>query len=217
MRRSAPLAGIAWLVLAALLGSLSGCCSLARLFCGPDRTPWIWPDFETPEKTVRTALEALRRDDPEAFYVCLSNGYRDRTGLDMLTTMVVFQQQNPGLHLAGYAEVPEATRVSADRAEMVLDVEGHVFDVRLVRDSLWEVRYERPNGTLGDFGRPIGSWPGIARVVARDDPERDESVLTIQPLTFGHFGLDEVPLEHITRFTVERRWKIDAVTPRESP
>jgi len=215
MRRSAPLAAIAWLALAPLLGSLSGCCSLARLFCGPDRTPWIWPDFQTPEKTVRTALEALRRDDPEAFYLCLSNGYRNRTGLDMVTTIVVFRQQNPGLHLAGYAEVPAATRLSADRAELVLDVEGHVFDVRLVRESLWEVDYERPNGTLGDFGRPIGSWHGIARVEAGTG-DADESVLTIQPLTFGHDGLDEVPLEHITRAAVERRWKIDAVSQREA-
>ena len=120
---------------------------MARFFCGPDRTPWISIDFTTPEATVRTMLEALRRDEPEALYRCLASDYARSLGIDDWTMQLGWSKivaANPGLHVAGYAQVPPARRLSADTAEVMVEVEGHTMHVRLRRSSQWRLRYERP-------------------------------------------------------------------------
>ena len=94
------------LVLCSLLPT-GGCCSFARFFCGPDKTPWVSVEFDAPESAVRTFLEALRRDDPDVLYLSLSDGYRQRLGIDLMAVNVAwerFREQNPGLHVAGRFE-----------------------------------------------------------------------------------------------------------------
>ncbi len=223
MRAPSRLAAV--LVLA-LCSTTSGCCSLARLFCGPDRTPWISVDFGAPEATVRTLLEALRRDDPETVYFCLSNDFRARLGVDAMTAQLAWpriREQNPGLHLAGYADVPEPTRRGLDRAAFLLDVEGTAVEVALVRESYYLVRYARvlrgadgsvAFGPPGEVGASIPSFEGFAEVEVVDDRVDDRSRVTLAPLTFGHPGFDAIPLDQVERVGLERRWKIDAIRSR---
>src|SRR5262245_6051001 len=89
---------------------LSGCCTLARLFCGPDRSPWVPISCETPRATLQTFLEAVRRDSPAQAYQCLARSFLERNHWDVLVLTAFWQElhrQQPGLHLFGYAELPE--------------------------------------------------------------------------------------------------------------
>jgi len=212
MTRLAPLS----LVAAALL-PLGSCCSLSRFFCGPDRTPWVSVEFDSPAKAVKTLLEAIRRDEPEVVYLCLSTDYRRRLGLDAATVQLAWQrirEANPGLHVVGYAEVPAPKLHGPEHASMSLDVEGRQVDIHLVRQSYWELRYQRTaammgqesDGPPGEGGEPIGSFAGFARIETMGDAER--SRISIGPLTFYHDGITAVPLDALDHVALTRRWKV---------
>jgi hypothetical protein len=203
--------------------TLSGCCSFARLFCGPDKTPWVSIDYTQPERAVRTLLEALRRDEPEVVYLSLSNDYRKRLGLDSMTAQLAWSRirdANPGLHLAGYAEVPPAHHRGDDRAELRLDIEGRQVEVQLVRQSSLSVRYRRPEtepdaqpeasqerhpARYGYYecGQPIDSFAGFVAVEPKDGD--DASRVTLAPWLFRHEGLDSVRLEDLEFAGIERQ------------
>lgn len=210
MPRATPLALSALLAL-----PLGGCCSFARFFCGPDRSPWVSVDHSSPESTVRTFLEALRRDDPDVVYDCLSDEYRDRLGIDKMVVQAAwdrFRAANPGLHVAGYAEVPAAQRTSPDRAVVTLDVEGIPFGVQLVRLDRWVVRYERPQEPgkqpfpPGRFVQALPSFAGHVRSEA--SAKLDHSTLTLSPLVVRHDGIDELGIDAIDSVGLERTWRI---------
>ena len=198
-----------------LLLPLSGCCSLSRFFCGPDTTPWVSVRFETPRLAVQTLLEALRRDDPEIVCLSFSLAYRKQLGFDMLIARRMWptiREQNPGLHVAGYAEVPEPTRIDADRACVTIDVEGHQIGIQLVRECWSEVRYTRPQGMpAGEQNLPVPSFDGWASVERIDDPNHDRSRLVLRPLTFDHEGLPSVTLGDIEHAALTHKWKINDV------
>lgn len=208
--------GPSLLALLVLAVPQAGCCSLARLFCGPDRTPWVPVSFETPEHTVRTLLEALRRDDPEVLYQCLSQEYCRQKGLDSVAVTVAWQQirqENPGLHVAGYATVPAATRLDDDHAVVRLDVEGQPLEVGLVRENRWRVRYRREDGTAGDQGARVDAFTGLLELLPLDGA--DKSKLVARPVTVPHFGSEQLPLARLELFAFERLWKVSAlVMPR---
>lgn len=216
MPRATPLA------LCVLLAvPLGGCCSFARFFCGPDRTPWVSVDHSSPESTVRTFLEALRRDDPDVVYDCFSNDYRVRLGIDKMAVQVAwdrFREANPGLHVAGYAEVPVAQRPSPDRAIVSLDVEGIPFEVQLVRIDRWVVRYERPQEPgkppfpPGRFVQPLQSFAGHVRSEAHSKP--DHSTLSLSPLVVRHDGIDELGIDTLEFVGLERTWRITDLQDR---
>jgi len=202
-----------------LLLPLSGCCTLARFFCGPDTTPWVSVRFETPRLAVSTLLEALRRDDPEIVYLSFSVDYRKRVGMDMSTVVYVWprvREENPGLHVAGYAEVPEPTLLDADHARVTIDVAGHQVEIKLVRECWREVRYARPNGTPGEpLLPPVPSFDGLARIEAIGDLDHDRSRLVLQPLVFDHEGLRTLTLDDIEHVALTHKWKIDNVRQLE--
>ena len=219
-----PPSRLAWSIL--LLLPLSGCCTLARFFCGPDTTPWVSVRFETPRLAVMTLLEALRRDDPEIVCLSFSQEYRKRLKMDVLTVGLVWprvREENPGLHVAGYAEVPEPTRIGADRAHVTIDVAGHQVEIELVRECWWELRYVRPDGTPGEPGEIVSSFDGLARIEPVDDRDHDRSRLVLRPLPFDHEGLpnsrDEsghliasgVTLDALEYVALTKKWKIDDV------
>ena len=117
---------IIFLAMATAALPMAGCCSLARLFCGPDESPWVSVDYQTPQLAVQTFLEALRRDDPEIVYLSMSEAFRNRLGVDSSTTQMAWpkiREMNPGLHVAGYAKVPEPTILGKDRARVPLEIE----------------------------------------------------------------------------------------------
>jgi hypothetical protein len=213
-------------LLAVLVLPCAGCCSLARLFCGPDRTEWVSIDHSTPEKAVRTLLEALRRDDPQRVYDSLSSAHRQRLGLDSLTTLLAWErvrEEHPYLHVAGYAEVPPARLLGPDSARVELSVEGQPVVIDLVRTLQWTVRYRRPAVDPNDSARFLpdrwGSSAERGDYVARaenlltvePDPTEQKSTLRIRPLVFEHPGLDEVPANTILLAGAVQEWKVDQI------
>ena len=52
------------LALLPLLGTGS-CCWMARVFCGPDTSPWVPISYETSRATLATFLEAVRRENTD--------------------------------------------------------------------------------------------------------------------------------------------------------
>ncbi len=205
-------------MLAAMLSTLSGCCSLSRLFCGPDRSAWVSQRFDTPHRTAQTLFEALRRDDPEALFLCLDRSYRRRMGIDDSLTMRLawdrFREQNPSLHVAGYTEVPEPTRLDDDRATVTVDVVGQRVDMDFERRSYWELRYRRPNGTTGEDGQELRTFTGRAQVARLPRDDDDMSQLMLAPFDFRHEGLDEVPLGAIEHVALTRRWLVTDIRQR---
>ena len=190
----------------------SGCCSFARFFCGPDRTPWVSVDYTTPELAVRTLLEALRRDEPEIVYFSLSDAYRNRLGVDQATMALAWtkvREQNPGLHVAGYAEVPGAKRLDPDRALLQLTIEGNRVDIEVVRQGRWEVRYRTAKGVPLEPGEPLHSLGGHAELIEAESGNR--STLQLAPMTFRH-GADGVDLDAIEFAGIVRDWRIDRLT-----
>ena len=205
-------------LLSALLLPASGCCSFARFFCGPDRSEWVSVDHSTPERAVRTLLEALRRDAPEVVYDTFSSDHRRRLGLDRAKTLLVWEtvrEQYPWLHVAGYAEVPAAVRTGPDTARVELVVEGQPVVVDLVRTLQWFVHYRRPNGTLGDPGEYVVRAGDLVTLTA--DPDEQRSTLVLRPLVFRHAGLDDVPVDELEAAGVRREWKVDRLAVPETP
>jgi hypothetical protein len=197
-----------------LLVPLSGCCTLARFFCGPDTTPWVSVRFETPRLAVQTLLEALRRDASQIVYTSFSQRYLKELGVDLLTWDVMWpriREENPGLHVAGYAEVPEPRRLDTDHYCVTIDVHGKQVDITLVRECWWELRYVRPDGTPGEPGRRVSSFDGWARIETVDDPDHDRSRLVLAPLVFDHEGLPKVTLDDLEHAALTRKWKVDKV------
>ncbi|MBM4062085.1 MAG: hypothetical protein FJ265_13455 [Planctomycetes bacterium] len=198
---------------AACLSTLPGCCTLARLFCGPDKSAWVPIDYATPENALGVLLEAIRRDNPEYVYDALSEGYRKRLGIDQNLVQLAWQRvkdATPGIHLAGYAAIPAPTRPTDDTAVFDLDVEGRPVRVALVREAFFELRYRRPRATApGTFRRPVPDWSTIADVAPVPDQDLDLSRIVPAPVVFEHEGLDAVPVQAVDHVAWVRRWKVD--------
>ena len=198
------------LVLALLLPG--GCCSMARLFCGPDRSPWISIDYATPEAAVRTFLEALRRDEPTVVYQAISRAFREHLELDQATLLLAWPQvkaKNPYLHVAGYAEVPPAAR-NGDFAQLELSIEGRRLRVEVLRQKKWEVRYPIASGAVLTPGRHVTTFAGNATI---DENELGtKATLRIVPIEFGKGVDDAVPLEEVQFAGLVAEWKVNKVT-----
>ncbi|MFT4512223.1 MAG: hypothetical protein ACI91B_000911 [Planctomycetota bacterium] len=203
-------------VTALLALPLQSCCSLARLFCGPDKSEWISVRFDSPEHTVRTFLEALRRDDPDVVYQCLSEPLRKRLGVDQDTTKLIWpllREKVPGLHLAGYATVPNATRPSPNEAAIDLDIEGRPLMLQLVRQCHWEVRYRR-EGESGDQAiASVGGQVANAALLLNVEPVTDDPPMSIVALNGRrvlHYNYDTLPAANIEAIGLEHTWRINA-------
>ena len=205
---------LAVLALLPCLG-LGSCCTMSRLFCGPDKSEWVSESYASPTATVKTLLEAIRRDDPDVIYRCLSEGFRAANRMDNLVAKLAWDQlkaATPGLHLAGYAEVP--TPVIGDNgATFVLDVEGRQMRIDVIREAYLELDWVREDGSLGEMSRPLSSFQQAISLAYLDDPELefDMSRATFRPFTFEHEGEAGVPLRNVTRAGVVRRWKVAAL------
>lgn len=196
---------------------LGGCCTMARFFCGPDTSPWVSQRFDAPEHALRTLLEAIRRDNADVVYLCLAPEYKQRLGLDALAANVAWQRlrdATPGLHLAGYAAIPRPDRIADDGATFTLDVEGRKLQVALVRQAYWQVRFLRPDGSIGEQSAAVTSLNTHARVERLpphdpgDEDEDERSSIDVLPLEFRHAGVAAVPLDRIEQAGIGREWKV---------
>jgi hypothetical protein len=196
---------------------LQSCCSLARLFCGPDKSAWVSVSFQTPELAVRTFLEALRRDDPEVIYQALSESLREHLGIDEGTIKIAWpriRDENPGMHLAGYADVPPPIINERDgTASVELDVEGRLVHVTLVSQCRWQVRYRRPGAEAAmrdaDVGSFVDSPAELASItLVSEDPSISQ--VTLNALRVPHDGVDEIPMENLDFAGFQRSWHISS-------
>ena len=198
---------------------LQGCCSLARLFCGPDTSKWVSVRFDTPERTVATFFEAIRRDAPDVIAECLAERFKAKNKLDSLTFQVAwqhFRDEHTGLHLVGYAEVPPPTLRTAHEAKFVVDVHGTRIELDLVCESFWELTWRRANGREGGGLHPAASFGALARIdpVADSDPEQSRFVL--ERLQFEHPG-ETVSIEMVERAGLVRTWRIADLRVQPAP
>ena len=197
---------------AALIASttgLSGCCTMARLFCGPDGSKWVSERFDTPLTALATFQESLRRADRQTLLRCLSESFKERMGgLGTLEIEIAWRRlsdQIPGIHLLGTAEV-EGPRVLADgRIAYVLRVAGRALSVTLTRQTYWEVRWVE--GTAPDDPIEDGAY-GALEPVAEVRPGAGGGVHIVVdlPPVSGPTGLQD-----LTFAGIGAQWKVDAI------
>ena len=104
----------------------AGCCSLSRLWCGPEDSPWVDRDLTSPDRAARTFLEAARREDFATLFGAMSTELKKEMGLDTTFEQTVAQkllkEELPYLYVAGYAD-PGPAGQSSTGAHM-----RHVLD-----------------------------------------------------------------------------------------
>jgi len=211
-----PLRLVAVLPALTALLPLSGCCTLARLFCGPDKSPWVQAVYDTPEHTLQTFLEALRRDNPDKVFSCLAKSYRELHGIDPIVAAKAWErlhQEVPYLHLAGSLPIPEHPKRTADGGwSYDFDLSGKPLRVVLVRQTYWEVVYQLDDGTVAEDGAFLDHDSMVGRAeVEPAEPDIDgvpQSRVDLLPLLFTHPRLRSVSIDRILRVAVGREWKI---------
>ena len=193
---------------------LHGCCSMARFFCGPDKTPWISERYETPHQAVQTLFEAIRRDDAEVVYLCLSAAYRQRLGIDSLAATVVWdrmREEVPGLFVAGWAKVPEPSATGPDQASVRVEVEGRILDIDVERQAYWEIRYRHPDGRPREQGAVVPSFDHRVRVTTdplKPEEEEARTLVHVAPFEILHAPETTVTSGSIEHAALTHRWKI---------
>ena len=204
----------------AMLASLSGCCSMARLFCGPDKSEWVPIAYDSPGATVATFLEAIRRDEPGVVYGCLSDAFRKEHDLDGIVVTAAWdklREQTPGLHLLGYAKAPkEPARATANSASFAIEAEGVIVRIDLVRESFWELRYLGADGKPRETSTRLDPSQADAMLrtsEAEPDPIDDlpQSNVSIHPRVTVHPGTAALRPGSIERLGIGREWKIQAI------
>jgi len=142
---------VALLALVPLLLGCGGCCSLARLFCGPDTSKWEQISYDTPQETLATFLAALRRDNIEQVRRCLSERYQEELGLPSSLVPKAREQLHrdfPYLFMVGYTPVPQQPTSSSDRGcSFEIEANGKQVRLDLVRQSYTRILYEAPPKT----------------------------------------------------------------------
>lgn len=217
--RSAAAGRRPWAATAVLLASLplTSCCTLARLFCGPDHSPWVPIAHDTPRATLATFLEAVRRDDPERAYQCLGQQFKQAHGIDGILLNALWERMRaevPGFHLLGYATLPDApTREVDGGVTYVVEAEGHQVTIDLVRQSYYEVRYRDATGLVRHPGKVLDGDTLNGRLAVKDagrDPIDDtpRSRIEVAALTIDHAGTEPLRVEDVDALTIGREWKI---------
>ena len=211
-------------LLALLVAPAGGCCTAARLFCGPDRTPWVPIEHDTPNATLATFLEAVRRDAPDVIYGCLSAGFRRQHELDGMVVAAAWdklREETRGLHLLGYAQTPgKPASQDAANAAFELEVEGYSVRIDLVRETYWELRYRGADGRIRETSSLLddSAVASTVRVAAAPpDPVDDlpQAEVALAPRVAMHPGSAALDAKSVERLAMGREWKIANLRIRE--
>lgn len=197
------------LLLPLLLLPASGCCTMARLFCGPDDSAWVPIAYATPQESVATLLEAIRRDDCGVVVQCLGSAFKKRYGLGDLEAAIAWQklrEQVTGLHLLGYAKPGDPVERAPDAVTFVVEQSGHKVRIDLAREGFREVVYERPNGTVGDWCETFA--PPMLAIESTSTADIDQSRMFLAPVDIEHEGLKGLPLSAIRSAGIRWQWKV---------
>ena len=195
-----------------LLSTLPGCCALATMLCGPDSSAWISERYDTPELTIATFREAVRRNDEAVIARCFSERFKEREGLhgsvDIAVVWDRMSEEIFGLRLLGNAKVGPIGVLPDGRRGTSLEVSGHVILVTVKPQHSWLVRAEPPSGPI-ERGRYVSSIGDLIRVEGND---RASSIhLTIPESELRSRRLPVLKPDEIDGLVVTREWKIDEV------
>ncbi|MBK8977957.1 MAG: hypothetical protein IPM29_18780 [Planctomycetes bacterium] len=206
---------LATAVLVGMSALCPGCCQLARYVCGPDDSAWVQVSYATPTDTLRTLREAFRRDDEVAIYKCLSLRFRGEFGADALVTKVALdrlEEENPGLHMVGYAEIEPVPDSTPERPWFVMRVGDRGFRVGLVRQAFWSVDYgaetDPDDYRLG--GGSVLRDPAALRELVRIRSDDLSAVVTV---TTPPIDTPEMTVDALREIRVGFQWKVDAIEP----
>ncbi len=195
---------------------LAGCCTFARLFCGPDDSLWVSEQYETPAQTLATFQEALRRADRTTLRRCLSESYRERHGLDTITIELAWSKLRdtiPGIHLLGTAAVAGPEIAVDGRRIYVLSVAGEDVRISLSRCPYWELRWGDPIGAEeplaeGEYVPALSSFG-----VVGEGGEPGTTAIAIRlPDVPARIGSDEIIFAGVGVL-----WKVDDIEPVVEP
>jgi hypothetical protein len=194
-----------------LCGSLPGCCTLARLFCGPDTSPWVHRSLRTPGAALATFLEAVRREDRGVIYECLGDRLKASLGLtgriEVDLAYDTLKERVTGLHLLGYARVEEVRGGGLPgTVDYVIEAHGHRLVATFGEYSYWTVwvdevaedgerRPQAYGGSIADLRRSV-----------RLDQERGTLLVQVRSSS-----LPSAPEEDLREVTVGTEWKLDGL------
>ena len=187
-----------------------GCCTMARLFCGPDDSRWISESYASPEAALATFQESLRRADRRALLRCLAESYRQRHELETLSIEIAWRkltERIPGLHLLGTAEIEEQAVLPDGRRTAVLAVAGHRLLVTLARRSSWELRWTGADGATIEDGAYVPALDPL--LIASHEPEagRTRIAITLPPID------GRVDPQTLTHAALVVEWKVEDLEP----
>ncbi len=186
-----------------------GCCTLARLFCGPDDSEWVQIDRKTPRAGLKTFMEAVRRDDCRVIYDSLGEELKRRQEIALMEACAAWErlkEEQSGLHLLGTAAVTELYS-STGRAAYQLEVAGYRFRVDLVRQIKWAVFTDL------EHAPEISDWEATMSERMTWPVEDGENLVLILP-----DPVERVPLltpENIMGIFMGPQWKVDRFEPIE--
>lgn len=176
---------LALLGLAGLTLPAAGCCTMARLFCGPDDSRWISESYGSPTATLDTFQESLRRAERQVLLRCLSEECKARYGLDTVSIEIAWRQLNDavtGIHLLGTAERGELESLGQDRVRVVLRVAGRSLRVTLGRHRSWELHWTAADGSAMEDGAYVDSLDPYLIASPEDAGTATRLAITLPPV-----------------------------------
>lgn len=187
------------LLLSLLLFGLSACCA----------TPLPDPDFSSPVATLGTFQGAFNSDEKGADllgYECFSQDFKDRNGrfdLDMYSMLRrKALEESPFLSFLMslkdltdcITNVDSPLNGNADLALMALSIAGQDLEILFVRETSYELEYERDERIKGR------RTPSIASMI-----EQDGETLVVRLDGLSKSWIRALP--RLRRILVEGRWK----------
>jgi hypothetical protein len=117
-----------------ITASLQSCCSLATLFCGPDRSEWFSESYRTPSRG-RDVQGGRPEADKGVIFSALSGGFLERHGIGTIEVAAAWEtlEKQAPLHMLGQAEVSGPTEEPDGRLCFLLTISGHELRLRVVR------------------------------------------------------------------------------------
>lgn len=204
-------------ILGLLLGtlpSLGSCCYMADwLGCYPD-SPLTELSWRTPEATLETFQMAALHADVDRLYLCLSQGFKKRTGLDSMAAHVAWGrlvEEHPFLRSLFRARVEERCQLPDGREELKLAAAGRRFRIVLAPEPCAEVLglVRDETGRLAERVLLDVDLAGGVSKTLRRIPGGGVACLLDQPAWRG--DLEEIDLAAVARLAVGIEWKIDEV------
>ena len=193
-----------------------GCCTIASLLCGPDRSRWVSREYRTPDAALATFLEAIRRDQPVFIHESLSEKAKQRYGLPgVLESTVAWERlkrEITGLHLAGNATLSAPIKELDGRIRYDLAVSGRNLTVRLVEQAFWEICFTNEiDGEIEREGRYVDAKTLMRMLVVQQAQEPGLAA------TIRHSSLPELAPIQVREMRLGYVWKVDEVTGLTDP